>query len=161
MAGLYALAADFFASFWVVQVLVCTFTPFLEYGCLIKTRLPPTLVFCIIYYNYTTRRAWGWQETCSACRVSLTTRTRSSPNQSRSTPSRSLGGERDQGLCYVSTFYTTLVRKSREANGAFEHLRKLRPRIRVHKGVAVLNPRPQLSVFPLTRSGLRSRHPPC
>src|SRR5215203_6835188 len=57
MAGLYALAADFFASFWVVQVLVCTFTPFLECGCLIKARLPPTLVFCIIYYNDTTRRS--------------------------------------------------------------------------------------------------------
>jgi hypothetical protein len=26
-------------------------------GCLIKARLPPSLVFCIIYYNYTTRRS--------------------------------------------------------------------------------------------------------
>src|SRR5215208_3044567 len=26
-------------------------------GCLINARLPPTLVFCIIYYNYTTRRS--------------------------------------------------------------------------------------------------------
>jgi hypothetical protein len=32
-------------------------------------------------------------------------------------PRVALGGERDQGLCYVSTFYTTLVRKSQEANG--------------------------------------------
>jgi hypothetical protein len=66
-----------------------------------------------------------------------------------------------QGLCYVSTFYTTLVKKSQEGNGAFEHLRKLRARIRVNKGVAVLNPRPQLSVFPLPRSGLRYRCTPC
>jgi hypothetical protein len=28
-------------------------------GCLIKARLPPSLVFCIIYYNYTTRRVRG------------------------------------------------------------------------------------------------------
>jgi hypothetical protein len=27
---------------------------------------------------------------------------------------------RPQGLCQVSTFYTTLVRKSQEGNGAFE-----------------------------------------
>src|SRR5215211_7213032 len=68
---------------------------------------------------------------------------------------------RPQGLCHVSTFYTTLGKKPQQANGAFEHLRKLCPRIRVTKRVAVLNPRPQLSVFPLTRSGLRSRPPPC
>jgi hypothetical protein len=33
---------------------------------------------------------------------------------------------RPQGLCYVSTFYITLVSKSQEANGAFGLLRKLR-----------------------------------
>src|SRR5918995_4494299 len=59
MAGLYALAAAFFASFSVVYVLVCTFTPFLECGWLINARLPPSLAFCIRYYNYTTRRARG------------------------------------------------------------------------------------------------------
>src|SRR5918998_5724128 len=59
MAGLYAFAAAFFASFSVVYVLVCTFTPFLECGCLIHTRLPPSLAFCIRYYNYTTGRARG------------------------------------------------------------------------------------------------------
>jgi hypothetical protein len=68
---------------------------------------------------------------------------------------------RPQGLCYVSTFRTTLVKKSQEGNGAFEHLRKLRPRIRVSRRVAALNPRPQLSIFPLPRSGLRSRCTPC
>jgi len=99
--------------------------------------------------------------TCSGCSVSLTTRTRSTPSLNRSASSRSLGGERDQGLCQVSAFYTILVWKSQEANGAFEHLRTLRPRIRVNRGVAVLNPRPPIFVFPLTRSGLRSRCPPC
>src|SRR5215213_8096168 len=67
MAGLYALAAAFFASFSVVYVLVCTFTPFLECGCLINARLPPlinprlppSLAFCKIFYNYTSRRARG------------------------------------------------------------------------------------------------------
>src|SRR5918995_7514956 len=59
MAGRYALAAAFFASFSVVYVLVCTFTPFLECGWLINARLPPSLAFCIRYYNYTTRRARG------------------------------------------------------------------------------------------------------
>src|SRR5215208_7765005 len=41
---------------------------------------------------------------------------------------------RPQGLCYVSTFYTTLVKKSQQANGASEHLRTPLPRTRVHKG---------------------------
>jgi hypothetical protein len=59
MAGLYALAAAFFACFSVVYVLVCTFTPFLECGCLINARLPPSLAFCIRYYNYTTMKARG------------------------------------------------------------------------------------------------------
>jgi hypothetical protein len=59
MAGLYALAAAFFASFSVVYVLVFTFTPFLECGWLINARLPPSLAFCKIFYNYTTRRARG------------------------------------------------------------------------------------------------------
>jgi hypothetical protein len=31
-------------------------------------------------------------------------------------------------------FYTTLVKKSQEANGASEHLRTPLPRTRVHKG---------------------------
>jgi hypothetical protein len=39
--------------------LVCTDTPFLERGWLIKAKLPPSLAFCIRYYNYTTRRARG------------------------------------------------------------------------------------------------------
>ena len=34
---------------------------------------------------------------------------------------------RPQGLCHVSTFYTTLVKKSQEANGAFELRRKPLP----------------------------------
>src|SRR4029453_8069815 len=59
MAGLYALAAAFFASFSVVYVLVCTFTPFLECGCLINAGLPPSLAFCKIFYNYTTKRVRG------------------------------------------------------------------------------------------------------
>jgi len=156
----------------------CTATPFLECGYLINARLPPSLAFCILYYNYTIRRARGGgnvgarvegrdrdtigkEETCWGCRVRLTTRTRSSPSLSRSAHSRSLDGERGQGLCNASTFHTTLVKKSQEGNGAFELLRTLRPRIRVNKGVAVLNPRPQLSVFPLARSGLRSRRLPC
>jgi hypothetical protein len=76
-------------------------------------------------------------------------------------PRVALGGERDQGLCYVSTIYTTIVWKFQEANGAFEHLRTLRPRIRVSREVTFLNPRPPIFVFPLTRSGLCSRRPPC
>src|SRR5215203_2294415 len=55
MAGLYALAAAFLASFSVVSVLVCTFTLFLGGGSLALMRLPPSLAVCIIYYNYTTR----------------------------------------------------------------------------------------------------------
>jgi hypothetical protein len=35
---------------------------------------------------------------------------------------------RPQGLCQVSTFYTTLVKKSQEANGALELPRTLLPR---------------------------------
>jgi hypothetical protein len=106
-------------------------------GCLINARLSPSLAFCIIYYNYTTRRARvggnvgarvegrdrgaiGKEETCSGCKVSLTTRTGSSPTLCRSVSSRSPGGERGHGLCHVSTFYTTLVKKSQEANGASE-----------------------------------------
>jgi hypothetical protein len=61
MAGLYALAAAFLASFSVVYVLVCTFTPFHECGLLINARLPPSLAFCKIFYNYTTNRIRGWQ----------------------------------------------------------------------------------------------------
>jgi hypothetical protein len=99
---------------------------------------------------------------CSSCSVSLTTRTGSSYSLCRrSVSSRSPGGERGRGLCYVSTFYTTLVKKSQQANGASEHLRTRLPRTRVNKGVEVLNPKPQLSVFPLPRSGLRSRCTPC
>ena len=101
------------------------------------------------------------QETWSSCRVSLTRRTKSSPSLSSSSSSRSIGGERDQGLCYVGTIYTTIVWEFQEANGAFYLLRKLRPRTRVSRGVAFLNPRPPIFVFPLTRSGLRSRRPPC
>ena len=48
------------------------------------------------------------------------TRTGSSSSLCRSVSSRSLGGERGQGLCQASTFYTTLVKKSQEANGASE-----------------------------------------
>jgi hypothetical protein len=91
--------------------LVCTYTPFLRCGCLIKARLPPSLAFCIIYYNYTTRRvrgdgnvaarvegrdrgAIGKEETCSGRRVWLTTRTGSSSSLCRSDSSRNLGGQR-------------------------------------------------------------------
>jgi hypothetical protein len=38
-----------------------------------------------------------------------------------------------QGLCYVSTFYTTLVKKSQQPNGASELRRTLLPRTRVNK----------------------------
>jgi hypothetical protein len=115
MAGLYALAAAFFASLSVVYVLVCTFTPFLECGWLINARQSPSLAFCKIFYNYTTNRVRGMATlrlglrvvigprqkiTCPGCSVSLAMRT-ASP--------RSLGGELGRGLCYVSTFYTTLV----------------------------------------------------
>ena len=149
MAGLYALAAAFFASFSVVYVLVCTFTPFLECGWLINARLPPSLAFCIRYYNFTTNRVRGMatlrlglrvviaprkKVTCPGCTVSLAMRTRSSPSLSGSASPRSLGGELGRGLCYVSTFYTTLVWKSQEANGPLELLRKLRPRTRENRG---------------------------
>jgi hypothetical protein len=40
------------------------------------------------------------------------------------------GGERGQGLCQVSTFYTTLVKMSQEGNGASE-LRRTPP---MHSG---------------------------
>ena len=73
------------------------------------------------------------KNTCPDCSVSLTTRTRSSPSLSGSASPRSLGGGRGQGLCYVSTFYTTLVWRSQEANGAFELLRKLCPSTREHR----------------------------
>ena len=54
----------------------------------------------------------------SSCSVSLTTRTVSSSSLCRSVSSRrSLGDERGQGLCYVSTFYTILVKKFEEGNG--------------------------------------------
>ena len=56
----------------------------------------------------------------SSCGVSLTTRTGSSSSLCRSVTSRSLGDERGHGICYVSIFYTTLVKKSQEGNGAFE-----------------------------------------
>src|SRR5215208_1355592 len=143
MAGLYALAAAFFASFSVVYVLVCTFTPFLECGWLINARQSPSLAFCKIFYNYTTNRVRGMATlrlglrvvigprqkiTCPGCSVSLAMRTRSSPSLSGSASPRSLGGELGRGLCYVSTFYITLVWKSQEANGPLELLRKLRPR---------------------------------
>ena len=45
----------------------------------------------------------------SSCSVSHTTRTGSSSSLCRSISSRSPGGERGQGLCQFSTFYTTLV----------------------------------------------------
>jgi hypothetical protein len=48
----------------------------------------------------------------SSCSVSLTTCTGSSSSLCRSVSSRRPGGERGQGLCHVSTFYTTLVKKS-------------------------------------------------
>ena len=48
-------------------------------------------------------------------------------------PPRAAGGERDQGLCHVRTFYTTLVKKSQEANGASELRRTPLPRTRVDK----------------------------
>ena len=54
----------------------------------------------------------------SSCRVSLTTRTGSSSSLYRSVSScRCLGDERGHGLCYVSTFYTTLVKKSNKRTG--------------------------------------------
>jgi hypothetical protein len=70
--------------------------------------------------------------TCQGCSVWLAMRTRSSPSLSGPVSPRNLGGERGQGLCHISTFYTTLVWRSQEANGAFELLRKLRPRTREH-----------------------------
>jgi hypothetical protein len=58
---------------------------------------------------------------CSRCRVSLPTRTVSSSSLCRLVSSlRSPGDEHGQGLCHVSSFYTTLVKKSQQANGASE-----------------------------------------
>jgi len=57
----------------------------------------------------------------SSCSVSLTTRTGSSSSLCRSVSARrSLGGERAHGLYPVSPFYTTLVKKSQQANRASE-----------------------------------------
>ena len=47
---------------------------------------------------------------------------------------RSLGDERGHGLCYFSTFYTTLVKKFQQPNRASELRRTLLPRTRVNKG---------------------------
>jgi len=69
----------------------------------------------------------------SSCSVSLTTRTGSSYGLCRSVSSCSLGGERGQGLCYVSTFYTTLVKKFQQANRASELRRTPLPRTSVNK----------------------------
>jgi hypothetical protein len=60
-------------------------------------------------------------------------RTGSSSTLSRSVFSRSPGGERGHGLCQVSTFYTTLVKKSQEANGASELRRTPLPHAREKK----------------------------
>src|SRR5215216_1004350 len=149
MAGLYALAAAFFASLSVVYVLVCTFTPFLECGCLINARLPPSLAFCILYYNYTTRRARGVATLRLGLRVVIGPRRKSNePGLQRlarhahrilvhpvqagliAQPWRRT---RPQGLCQVSTFYTTLVKKSHQANGASELRRTRLPRTPVNK----------------------------
>ena len=40
---------------------------------------------------------------------------------------------RPQGLCYVSTFRTTLVKKSQQANRVFERRRTPLPRTLVHR----------------------------
>jgi hypothetical protein len=59
--------------------------------------------------------------TCSSSRVPRTTRTKFSPGLSRSGSSRSLDGERGEGLCYVSTSYTKRERRPGHSNFA-EHL---------------------------------------
>jgi hypothetical protein len=48
-------------------------------------------------------------------------------------PHAALAKNAAQGLCQVSTFYTTLVKKSQQANGASELRRTLLPRTRVNK----------------------------
>jgi hypothetical protein len=152
MAGLYALAAAFLASFSVVYVSVCIFIPFLGCGNPISISLAAFSTSSILYnilqlYHQLgsgggnvaarvegrERAAIGKEETCSGCSVSLTTRTGSSSTLRRSVSSRSLGGERGQGLCYVSTFYTTLVKKSQQANGASDLRRTPLLRTRVTK----------------------------
>jgi hypothetical protein len=71
----------------------------------------------------------------SSCSVSLTTRTGSSSSLCRSVSSRrSLDDERGQGLCHVSTLYTTLVKKPQQANRASELWRTPLPRTRVNRG---------------------------
>jgi hypothetical protein len=70
----------------------------------------------------------------SICSVSLTTRTGSSSSLRRSVSSRAPGRERGHGICYVSTFYTTLVKKSQEGKGASELRRTPLPRNRVNRG---------------------------
>ena len=67
--------------------------------------------------------------------ISLTTRSGSSSSLCRSITSRSPGGDRGQGLCYVSTFYTILVKKSQQANEASELRRTPLPRTRVNRGI--------------------------
>jgi hypothetical protein len=62
----------------------------------------------------------------------------SSSSLCRSVSSRSPGGERGQGLCYVSTFYTTLVKKSQQANGASE-LRRTPPRTPLNRDKRGIN----------------------
>jgi hypothetical protein len=52
MAGLYALAAAFFASFSVVYVLVCTFTPFLGCSCPISISLAASSILYNILQLY-------------------------------------------------------------------------------------------------------------
>ena len=44
---------------------------------------------------------------------------------------RSPGGERGQGLCSVSTFYTTLVKNSQQPNGASELRRTPQPGVKI------------------------------
>src|SRR5215218_2722587 len=45
---------------------------------------------------------------------------------------------RPQGLCHVSTFHTTSVKKSQQENGASELRRTPLPRTRVNKGSSTL-----------------------
>src|SRR5215203_1717883 len=121
MAGLYALAAAFFASFSVVYVLFCTFTSFLGCGYSISITWQPLapLAFCILYYNYTTRSGRGGGNIAARVegrdRGTIGDKKRAraaaflSPRASgprpacagRSPRAALAGRERGQGLCYV------------------------------------------------------------
>jgi hypothetical protein len=101
------------------------------------------------------------QETWSGCRVSLTTRTRSSPKQSRSASSRNPWRRTRPGSLLRQHFLHYFSAEIPRGERGIRTSENTPSTHSVSKGVAVLNPRPPIFVFPLTRSGLCSRRPPC